>query len=85
MAAFQRLLARFGFSIWMRGRGGRPGQGQNRRGPHARLTRLSPPLGHYLGFAPLPGLYWPLLLLTLACYAALTQGVKMWLIRRAWI
>lgn len=43
------------------------------------------PLGHYLGFAPLPWLYWPLLALTLVCYVALTQGVKMWLVKRAWI
>jgi Mg2+-importing ATPase len=32
----------------------------------------------------LPGLYWPLLLLTLFCYVLLTQGVKMWLTRRGW-
>ena len=43
------------------------------------------PLGHYLGFAPLPLLYWPLLALTLVCYVTLTQGVKMWLVKRAWI
>ena len=41
--------------------------------------------GHYLGFTALPGLYWPLLGLTLAGYLALTQGVKMWLLRRSWI
>ena len=34
---------------------------------------------------PLPPLYWPLLALTLVCYVLLTQGVKMWLIRKAWI
>jgi len=43
------------------------------------------PLGHYLGFAPLPWLYWPALALTLVCYVALTQGVKMWLLKKAWI
>jgi Mg2+-importing ATPase len=43
------------------------------------------PLGHYLGFTPLPALYWPLLALTLVCYAALTQAVKMWLLRLRWI
>ncbi len=34
------------------------------------------PFGPWLGFAPLPPLYWPLLALTLACYVLLTQGVK---------
>jgi Mg2+-importing ATPase len=43
------------------------------------------PLAAYLGFVPLPGLYWPLLLGTLLCYVALTQLIKMWLIRKAWV
>src|SRR6202023_2688921 len=43
------------------------------------------PLGRYLGFAPLPRLYWFLLAATLLAYMLLTQGVKTWLIRRAWI
>ena len=43
------------------------------------------PLGRYLGFAPLPWAYWPALALTLLCYVALTQGVKMWLLKKAWI
>jgi Mg2+-importing ATPase len=43
------------------------------------------PFGKYLGFTTLPPLYWPLLALTLVCYVALTQGVKMWLLRRRWI
>ena len=43
------------------------------------------PLGPWLGFTPLPGPYWPLLVLTLASYVVLTQGVKLWLIRRGWI
>jgi P-type Mg2+ transporter len=43
------------------------------------------PLGRYLGFSTLPAAYWLLLALTLACYAALTQGVKTWLVRRGWI
>ena len=43
------------------------------------------PLGRYLGFSPLPGLYWPLIAATLLCYVLLTQGVKMWLLRRRWI
>jgi hypothetical protein len=29
--------------------------------------------GRVLGFTPLPGLYWPLLMLTLAGYVVLTQ------------
>ena len=43
------------------------------------------PLGNYLGFTPLPPLYWPLLALTLLCYVVLTQLVKMWLLQRKWI
>lgn len=43
------------------------------------------PVGSYLGFTPLPPLYWPLLGLTLVCYVVLTQVVKMWLLRRKWI
>jgi Mg2+-importing ATPase len=43
------------------------------------------PLGRYLGFSALPRLYWPLLALTVVCYLLLTQGVKMWLIRRKWV
>ena len=43
------------------------------------------PVGPALGFTPLPQLYWPLLVLTLACYMLLTQLVKVWLLRRKWI
>jgi Mg2+-importing ATPase len=43
------------------------------------------PLGDYLGFTPLPPLYWPLLALSLLCYVVLTQIVKMWLLQRKWI
>ena len=43
------------------------------------------PLADFLHLTPLPGLYWPLLLLTLFSYVVLTQGVKMWLVRKAWI
>lgn len=43
------------------------------------------PFGHYLGFTPLPSLYWPLLALTLVSYVLLTQTVKTWLLRRNWI
>jgi Mg2+-importing ATPase len=43
------------------------------------------PIGHYLGFTPLPLLYWPLLTLILVGYVALTQTVKTWLLQRKWI
>jgi P-type Mg2+ transporter len=43
------------------------------------------PLAAYLGFVPLPPLYWLLLLLTLVCYLVLTQLVKVWLLRKSWI
>ncbi len=43
------------------------------------------PVASSLGFTPLPGLYWPLLFLTLLCYGLLTQAAKTWLLRKAWI
>jgi Mg2+-importing ATPase len=43
------------------------------------------PLAPALGFTHLPGLYWPILLLTLLSYVALTQVIKMWLLRKRWI
>jgi len=43
------------------------------------------PLGDYLGFTPLPLLYWPLLALWLVCYVVLTQVVKTWLLKQKWI
>jgi Mg2+-importing ATPase len=43
------------------------------------------PIGRDLGFTPLPALYWPMLALILAGYFALTQCVKMWLLRKKWI
>lgn len=43
------------------------------------------PLGPVLRFVPLPALYWPLVTLTLICYILLTQGAKMWLVRKGWI
>jgi Mg2+-importing ATPase len=43
------------------------------------------PLANYLGFVPLPPLYWPLLLVTLVCYVGLTQLVKTWLLKKSWI
>jgi P-type Mg2+ transporter len=43
------------------------------------------PLAPSLGFVPLPHLYGPLLVATLLLYVALTQVVKVWLLRKAWI
>jgi P-type Mg2+ transporter len=43
------------------------------------------PFGPSLDLVPLPALYWPLIALTLFCYVVLTQFVKTWLFRRAWI
>jgi Mg2+-importing ATPase len=43
------------------------------------------PLAASLGFVPLPPLFWPLLLITLVCYVALTQIVKVWLLKKSWI
>jgi Mg2+-importing ATPase len=43
------------------------------------------PLAATLGFVPLSPLYWLLLLVTLLCYVALTQLIKTWLIRKAWV
>jgi P-type Mg2+ transporter len=43
------------------------------------------PIGLWLGFVPLPIAYWPLLLVTLVLYVALTQVIKMWLVRKKWI
>ena len=43
------------------------------------------PLAQFLGFVPLPGLFWPILLVTLLCYVTLTQIIKTWLIRKSWV
>ena len=43
------------------------------------------PLASSLGLTRLPGNYWPILLLTLLCYMSLTQGIKVWLLRKNWI
>ena len=43
------------------------------------------PVARFLGFVPLPWPFWPFLLLTLLCYVALTQVIKTWLIRKAWV
>ncbi len=42
------------------------------------------PIAGALGFTPLPGLYWPFLLITVVCYVALTQAVKTWFLKKAW-
>jgi P-type Mg2+ transporter len=44
-----------------------------------------PPQGEYLDFVGLPTLYWPLIGLTLVLYVLLTQGVKVWLLKRGWL
>ena len=41
--------------------------------------------GEYLGFSPLPLLFWPFLGVTLLGYLTLTQVVKRTLVRRGWI
>jgi Mg2+-importing ATPase len=43
------------------------------------------PLGSFLGFVPLPPLYWLLLLVTLIGYVGLTQLVKTWLLKKRWV
>jgi P-type Mg2+ transporter len=43
------------------------------------------PLASALGFTQLPWMYWPILLLTLLGYMGLTQNIKVWLLRKAWI
>lgn len=43
------------------------------------------PLAPALGMQPLPGLYWPLLVVILTGYVLLTQAVKSWLLRRGWV
>src|ERR1700674_3802015 len=43
------------------------------------------PIASALGFTALPRMYWPILALTLLAYVGLTQGVKVWLLRKQWI
>ena len=43
------------------------------------------PLGTYLGFVAPPALFWAAMFVTLTCYVVLTQCVKQWLLKRAWI
>ncbi len=68
---------------------------QSRASPALTITTLSimafgmwlpySPLASALGFTHLPGLYWPILMLTLLSYMVLTQIIKVWLLRKAWI
>jgi P-type Mg2+ transporter len=39
-------------------------------------------IGGSLGFVPLPPLYWPVVLVIIACYAVLTHVTKVWFVRR---
>jgi P-type Mg2+ transporter len=50
-----------------------------------RVTPTKNGAASALGFTPLPSLYWPILLLTLFGYTALTQTIKMSLLRKHWI
>jgi Mg2+-importing ATPase len=43
------------------------------------------PLASALGLSRLPGMYWPILLLTLVAYLCVTQMIKVWLLRNKWI
>ncbi len=43
------------------------------------------PLASALGLVRLPGLYWPILALTLLAYMSLTQAIKVWLLQKKWI
>jgi P-type Mg2+ transporter len=42
-------------------------------------------MGAAIGLTALPPLYWPILVATMVCYGVLTQLVKKWLLRKAWI
>jgi P-type Mg2+ transporter len=43
------------------------------------------PLASSLGFARLPALYWPIMVMTIFTYMVLTQLIKVWLLRMKWI
>jgi Mg2+-importing ATPase len=43
------------------------------------------PVASALGFTHLPGMYWPILMLTLFAYIGLTQIIKVCLLRKQWI
>jgi Mg2+-importing ATPase len=42
------------------------------------------PVAGALGFTALPAFYWPILIITVACYIALTQAVKSRFLKQAW-
>lgn len=48
----------------------------------AGVLLVNSPLGSAFGFVKLPGLYYPLLILTLLCYVILTQIIKTWYIKK---
>ncbi len=48
----------------------------------AGVLLVNSPLGSFFGFVKLPGLYYPLLILTLLCYVILTQLIKTWYIKK---
>jgi len=41
-----------------------------------------PPVAAYLGFVPLPPIYWLFIALTIACYVTLTHSVNAWFARK---
>jgi Mg2+-importing ATPase len=43
------------------------------------------PMAEALHFTPIKGRFWPIVVGILLSYIVLTQGVKMWLIKRRWI
>jgi Mg2+-importing ATPase len=65
---------------------GKPGQhGAHHDDHHHRRNRVALPfswLGGFLGFVPLPSVYWIALCLILPSYVILTQVVKTWFVRR---
>jgi Mg2+-importing ATPase len=42
-------------------------------------------IGSAFGFVPLPGLYWPIVFVTLLGYVVLTQAMKTLLLRKQWV
>lgn len=48
----------------------------------AGVLLVNSPLASAFGFVKLPGLYYPLLILTLLCYVILTQIIKTWYIKK---
>jgi Mg2+-importing ATPase len=56
-----------------------------RCGPSDPTAAQYSPLTASLGFTHLPTMYWPILAVTMLVYLALTQLIKVWLLRRNWI